>query len=93
MPATAADDDAERGRGQGHQQELPPAVEIRLSTSRPRVSPPRRSAFDGWAKGRVTKFVGEYGVTKGPMTATRTTKVDDDEAEGPPRRTGCVTRL
>ena len=57
-------------------QQLPPAVEHPGQHVTPEgVAAQQELAFDGWAKGSVTKFVGEYGATKGPMTATSTTKV------------------
>ena len=77
-----ARDDAEVGRGQRHDRSSHPPSSTRLSTSRPRVSPPRRLAFDGWAKGRVTKFVGRVRSDEGSDHRDQYDEGHDDEAEG-----------
>src|SRR6516165_10979641 len=51
-----------------------PPSSTRESTSRPRMSPPRRACLEGSANGATMLAVAEWGATKGPTTATATTK-------------------
>src|SRR4029077_13473907 len=51
-----------------------PPSSTRESTSRPRMSPPRRACLEGSANGATMLAVAEWGATKGPTTATATTR-------------------
>src|SRR5256885_5694184 len=51
-----------------------PPSSVRLSTSRPRVSPPSSAAAEARENGLVTNSELEYGAMAGPIAATRITQ-------------------